>query len=310
MFKHVHNIGRAQRWQALRTEIRLANRVERLRLIRAFGGEIQLNMPKALKSTVVERNDLNRAIESTYALSALIAGWLLIDPANPMWPGRDRLFVVRREDLINACWVLAAIGCFSDETVPEMITKVDFEGRKTYIPGIEAPGAPIAELPDLIWKSAVMSTKSKEVWRKSMNGKPAWADEDWAESGAVWRTCAIFDHSDPVSAKCRDLLADNNATPAGLVVIVKVERGEAVKAADEWMAKGWEAAVINRSDCLGLYELLAETVDDQPFVVFMTGGQAAAPSISRSGIRRKESGLLADLSDAQFNEIMGESLKG
>ncbi len=308
MFKMVHNIGRAQRWQALRNQIRSANRQERLLLIRNFGSDIQRKMPIALKSSGIERNDINRAIDSTNALAAIIAGWLLIDPTNPFWPGRDRLFITRKEDLINACWGLSAIGCFPDESVEEMISKVDFEGRKTFIPGIEAPGAPIGELAQMICQSALDSAKSKKIWRKSMGDQPAWADSEWAESDAVWRTCAIFDHSDAVAGQCRDLLPELPETPAGLVVVVKVERGEATKTAEEWMAKGWETAVIHRSDSLHLYELLTEIIRDQPFVIIMTVGQAAPPSITRSGIRRKESGLLADLSDAQFNEIMGESL--
>ncbi len=47
-----------------------------------------------------------------------------------------------------------------------------------------------------------------------------------------------------------------------------------------------------------------------PLAIMIAIGQGSGtPHISRTAIRRKESGLLGEMSDEQFNEIMGEVLK-
>ncbi len=312
MFRIVHHVGRAMRWQALRRRIRQANHSERMRLIRQFGGEIRSIMPNVLRSPDVERDHINRALEIANSLGAIIGGWLQIDPGNPTWPGRDRLFVIRREDLINACSVLAVIGCFSPDVVAEMVEKVDLEGSRAYIPGIESPGVPTNDVPNLMWESALESARSKRSWREKMEefGNIDWAEPDWVDSPAAWRTCGIFDNADPVTAQCRDLLLREGDNPAGLVAVVKAGREEAFDVADAWADVGWDVDVIHRSDCVGIYELLSETVFDTPLAIIVGVGQSGSRHFSRSEIRRRESGLLGEMSDEQFNEIMGESLKG
>lgn len=309
--KFFHDIGRAQRWQKMREDIKLASGTKRLELLRYFGVQIRALIPSVVRAATVEPEDIARAMEIASMQGAVIGAWLSLDPANPDWPGRDRLFVIRHEDRINACAVLAALGFFPADTVAELVERVDTEGRRAVVPGIEAPGAPAEEIPDLMWESAVESARDKRRWRERLADTDlSWADPAWRDSPATWRTCGVFDAADPVAEKCRDLPLRGGETPAGLVALVKVPHVDAAAHADTWRAHGWETAIVNRSDYLGIYALLENAPLDKPLAVMLGLGKAATPRhISRTTIRRKESGLLGEMSDEQFSEIMGESLK-
>ncbi len=308
--KFFHDIGRAQRWQQMRKRIRQASGTERLKLLRYFGDQIRALMPSMARAATVEPEDIARAMEVASTQGAVIGAWLSMDPANPTWPGRDRLFIVRHEELINTCAALAALGFFPPAKVVDLVERVDEEGRRAFVPGIESPGVPAEEIPDLMWESAVESARNKRRWRERLSAKDlAWADPAWRDSPATWRTCGLFDAADAVTVKCRDLTMRDGERPAGLVLLLKVPRSDITAYADEWASRGWETAIVNRNDCLSLYELLVSASMDKPLAVMMAVGQTATtPHISRTAIRRKESGLLGEMSDEQFNEIMGESL--
>lgn len=309
--KFFHDISRARRWQKMRKRIRHASGTDRLNLLRYFGDQIRALIPSVARAATVELEDITRAIDVASMHGAVIGAWLSMDPANPTWPGRDRLFVIRHEDLINTCSGLAALGFFPPNKVVELVERVGAEGRRATVPGIEFPGAPAEEIPNLMWESATESARNKRRWRERLAETGAgWADPAWRDSPAAWRTCGIFDIADPVSAKCRELPMRGGEAPAGLVVLLKVPQAEAASHADNWYAHGWETAIVNRDDYLSLYEILVAASMDKPLAVMTAVGQGSTvPHISRTVIRRKESGLLGEMSDEQFNEIMGESLK-
>lgn len=310
MLKYIHDIGRARAWKQQRQHIRAASGSDRLHLLRQFGDQIRSIIPEVAKAGTVERDDLSRAMDVATIHGAIIGAWLSLDPANPDWPGRDRLFVIRHEDLINTCSALAALGFFPVDVVAELVERVDVEGRKAVIPGIESPGVPAEEIPDLMWESALESARSKRRWRDALGGRLDWADPAWRETSAVWRTCGLFDIADPVTAKCRDLPTREGESPAGLTVLVKVPHSDVRAVVDEWYAHGWEAVMVNRTDCLSLYEALVSADMDKPLAVMLGSGIVAQmPHISRTAIRRRESGLLGEMSDEMFSEIMGKSLK-
>lgn len=310
MIYYLPDMQRISRWQKLREQIQFSqNSQQRLDLLRTFGDEIRRFLPDAAKAATVDRDDLARALEVATIHGAIIGSWLDLDPENPDWPGRDRLFIVRRDDLITTCCVFAGLGFFDETIVGSVIDYVDSSGSKAFVPGIEAPGAPVDAIPDLLWESAVESARSKKKWREANINHSNWADEKWAASPAVWRSCAILDTADPVTEKCRYLAARDDDAAAGLVVIIKVPRSEAPQLADSWAECGWDTQLKNRSDCLGIYQTLAEATFERPLAILITVGAMQTPQhISKTIIRRRESGLLGEMSDEQFNALISDCI--
>lgn len=305
------NHKRIELWRQMRQRVQHA-KTEKVLLdyLRSFGDSIRPFMPGVATATTVSRDDIARALEVAIVHGTIIGSWLNIDPINPEWPGRDRLFVFRRDDLITTCSVLAALGFFSTNCIAEIIDHVETSGSKAFVPGIEAPGTPPDSIPELLWESAVSSAKSKKKWRTANLNQTKWADEYWAASPAVWRSCALLDTADPVTEKCRLLPKQHNDITAGLVAFIKVPRSDANDIVDAWQATGWNTFIVNRSDCLGLYQLLTETRLAQPTAIMIAVGDSMSPrrNISKTIVRRRESGLLGEMSDEQFSTIIGDSL--
>lgn len=302
--------GRIQRWRKLRERIRcLENGPEKLELVRSFGDEIRLFMPDTVNSPTVDRDDIARALEVATVHGAIIGSWLEIDPANPAWPGRDRLFVVRQEDLVTACCVFATMGFFPMEKVADVVDHVDSAASLAVVPGIEEPGAPAESIPDLLWESGLESAKSKKRWRDANLRHDRWANEKWARSPAAWRSSVLLDTADPVTDGCRRLALRRDEAAAGLTAFVKVPRLDAASVAESWEASGWDVRVFNRTDCLGLHQFLLDNVFDRPVAAMIaTGGTSQNPRhISRTYARRRESGLLGEMSDEQFSAMLEDS---
>lgn len=335
MIKNIKNPARARTWLRLRDAIRkTAAAADRKTMLHRFGEEIRTLMPTVMKDAKIDLDELARANEAATAQGVLIGAWLQLDPINPGWPGRDRLFVIRREDLINICAILATFGFFPPSQVAGILGEVDAEGRAAAIPGLEVPGCPASEIPGLLWESAVESAKSKKRWREQCcapapdgatpdaAAAPAvsaasWADPVWRDSPAVWRSCAIFDAADPVTEECMALPGKAgepsalSPAPAGLVALVKVPRGEAADLAERWARSGWETTIVNRDDTVGLYDALVAADMAKPFAVMLTIGSVSARfHVSRTAVRRQEEGLLGEMSDDQFSRVMGEFLGG
>ncbi len=311
MLDTIRDLGRARRWLRLRNRIRGADTSqERQRLLRRFGEEIRRLTPTlAKKASTVEREDITRADEVAAAHGVVIGAWLQLDPRNPEWPGRDRLFVIRREDLINTCSALSTFGFFPVDLAAALVERVDTEGRKAVVPGLEAPGFPAEEIPELLWESALESGRGKRVWRERVGEDAEWVETSWRDMPAVWRSVAIFDAADPVTEQCRVLPGREGDKPAGLVALVKVGHVEAQEMSDSWTAAGWRTAVVGRYDSLGLYEALTSADMGIPFAVMLATTSASTRlHISKTALRRRESGLLGEMSDAQFNDLMGEFL--
>lgn len=304
------NVGVVRRWFTLREKIRAAGSgPDRHRLLRLFGDEIRSIMPLVSRVPTVQRDDINRALEVATAHGAVLGAWLLMDPFNPDWPGRDRLFAFRREDLINSCALLSALGFFPKEDVARLVERVENEGRRAAVPGLEAPGAPSEEIPNLLWESALESARSKRRWREGLSGDVEWVDRAWLDSPAAWRSCGMFDVADPATDECRELPLRPGEEPAGLVALVKVGRNTAARVAESWSLCGWTAEVVNRNDCLNLYEILAVADMAKPLAIMLALSSAPGqPHISRTVIRRREEGLLGEMPDNQFNQLMGERL--
>ncbi|MDR1744347.1 MAG: hypothetical protein LBS30_01175 [Planctomycetota bacterium] len=311
MMKNIRNVGRARSWLRLRDAIRgTVNQPDRENLLRRFGEEIRALMPMTVKASPLERDSIARAHEVAVAQGVLIGAWLQLDPLNPTWPGRDRLYVIRREDLVNSCSVLSTLGFFPPEQVADIVDRVDAEGRRAAIPGLESPGVPAGEIPGMLWESAVESARSKKRWRAQCGDHAAWADPSWRDSPAVWRSCAIVDVADPVAEQCRALPGNGGETPAGLVAVVTVARTDAESLADKWLKSGWVTTVVNRNDSLGLYNALTGADMGRPFAVMLAlGSMSVRLHISRTALRRREAGLLGEMSDEQFNEVMGAFLE-
>lgn len=304
-----HDPTRAGRWRAIRWSIRAAGPEERYELLRRFGNEIRVLASPAVRESTVNW-DFNAAAELFTAQGALLGGWWQADPANPLWPGRDRVFVGRREDLLGTCCCLAALGFFPET---EVATRIDFAlaaGREGVIPGLEVPGLPPEEVLPLAWESAVESGRSKRRWREylGLDSVREWTDAAWRDSPAVWRTFVVAD-AVLADRELRDRPRREQDSPAGLVVLVVVQRNDAPDLAREWHNAGWETTVVNRTDCLGLYEALATGRDARPTAVMLAIGHAPSSPTARIARQPREVRLLGELSDDQFNAIMDESLR-
>lgn len=307
--EYPHDPLRNARWKALRRKIAAAEEGERYRLLRYFGDEI-----RALASRVVKLSgdawDINVTLELATAQGTVFGGWLTTEPANPDWPGRDRFFLARPGDLLSCCCGLSVLGFFPADQVAAIADAASEAGREAVVPGLEAPCRPTAEIAALAWESAIESARSKRRWRDYL-GKDAgrdWAAPEWRDSPATWRTCVILDGADAGADICRNLPTRGGDKPAGLSTLVTVPRSGTAAAVDEWRKAGWDALSIVRCDCLGLYDALSAPDGHEPRAIIIGVGQTPAPS-SRTERRSREPTLLGELSDEQFNAIMGESLQ-
>ena len=313
MFSTTFNIAKARRWQEKRKRIQAASGAQKLRLLQSFGEEIRTLAPAFNRATTVEKQDIASAAEVSSAFGAILGAWLNLDPTNPQWPGRDRLYVIRRDDLINACAALSVCGFFPPETVAGLVEDVDTKGRKAVVPGIESPGVPVDEIPQLIWESATESARDKRRWRETLGsaGHNAWLSPVWRDAPETWRTCVILDTADPVTAQCRDLVRREDERLAGLVALVKTPEDAAHAVAEDWWGAGWDAALMDKSDILQMHDLLGGGRLEKPLAIVLSTSTKGRllPHISKTVVRRRESGLLGEMSDEQFNALMGESLE-
>lgn len=313
MFSTAFNLAKARRWQEKRKRIRAASGAQKLRLLRSFGEEIRALAPTFTRVATVEKQDIASALEVSSAFGAILGGWLNLDPTNPLWPGRDRLFVIRRDDLINACAALSVCGFFPPEEVPELVEAVDARGSAAAVPGIESPGVPADELPRLVWESATESARDKKRWRDALGSgmRDMWFSPGWSDAPETWRTCVVLDVADPVTARCRDLLRRRDEVPAGLVALVKAPEGAAHGVAEDWGSAGWEAVLVDKGDLVRMHDVLSGAKPGVPLAIVLSTSteSEALPHISRTIVRRRESGLLGEMSDEQFNALMDESLR-
>lgn len=309
MLQEDYDAGKAARWRTLRNRIRMAGDAEKYRLLRYFGDEIRSLAPVAAKASA-NAWDINVTLELATAFGALTGGCWNAWPPNPDWPGRDRLFVCRRSDLLLICCGLANLGFFPTDQVANIVDKALVQERNAVIRGLETPGATPEEMLQLAWESALESARSKRRWRDYLGletGKE-WTAPHWRASSGVWRTYIVFDAFSSEAALCRALPQREGETPACLTALVTAPRSDAAALAEEWRDAGWEAAVVARSDCLGLYQALTSSATDKPSAVLLAIGQTPSAS-SRTGMRRKEPELLGEMSDEQFNTLLGESIQ-
>lgn len=310
MQKPMHDVGRARRWRVVRRKIRTADPDERYKLLRYFGNEIRVLTPLAAQESA-EVWDINAATEIMSGQGTLIGGCWQADPANPSWPGRDRLFLGGREDLLSACCCLSLLGFFPHEQVAPIVDSALAAGSTAVVPGIEAPGAATEEIALLAWESAIESGRSKRRWRDYLGTEAGkeWAASAWREPPAVWRTFVMIDSLSPAARDLREFPVRGGEPPAGFVAILTVQRSDAASLATDWRTAGWDTTVVSRSDCLGLYDALASAHDGNPTAIMLAIGQTSSSLSSRTTRRTKEPTLLGELSDEQFHAIMGESIQ-
>ncbi len=115
-----YNITVARRWQEKRRRIRAVSGDDRLRLLRSFGEAVRALPPPSSGAAAAAPP------EDDPLFDAVIGAWLSLDPSNPDWPGRDRLFLTRREDLAPACAVLSICGFFPPRKLPAPINSINF----------------------------------------------------------------------------------------------------------------------------------------------------------------------------------------
>lgn len=310
MLKKVFNMQRAVRWRAIRSLIRKADNAERYRLLRRFGDEIRSLASDAIRDSANEW-DINVTLELATSIGAILGGWWNAWPPNPEWPGRDRLFLGRRDDLLPVSCCLAGLGFFPVNQVAGIVDAALEQGAEGSIPGLEAPCLPPGTIVELAWESALESGRSKRRWRDFLGGEAGkeWADPVWSDSPETWRTCIALDGLTPEAHTLRDMPARGGERPAGLLVVAVVNRTDAAGIAEEWRAAGWEAVVVARSDCLGLYQTMTSAERGRPQVVVLAVGTGPALFSTRIREKRRDTGLLGEMSDEQFNALVNESLQ-
>ena len=313
MFATVYNIVNIRRWQERRRRIQALSGPERRRILQCFSDDIRALLPAVARATTVGDDDIDRAMKTIDIYSVVIGAWLALDPTNTDWPGRDRLFVSRRDDLICACSALSSFGFFPAGQMPDLVEEAELHGSLTIIPGLEQPGVPGAEIPELVWESAQESARNKRRWRDHMEkiSQSAWVDSHWAAAPESWRTCIVLDSTDPITLTCRNLPVCGGDAPAGLLALIKAPDNLADTIAEDWWNSGWDAMTLKHNDPAQLYEVLATTHLHRPLAIVLTMDNAAGttPYISKTFTLRRESGLLGEMSDEQFNAIIGQSLE-
>lgn len=311
MLTLAYNIVKARRWQEMRRRIQALPGVERMRLLGQIADDIRMLAPVAAHAATIERDDTDRAAEAADIYSVIIGAWLALDPTNPGWPGRDRLFVSRRDDLICACSALSSLGFFPADQVPGLVEEVDAEGSRAVVPGLENPGASSAEIPDLVWASALESARSKKRWRSTVGSNllnASWVDPHWRGAPESWRTCVVLDAVEPVTLACRDLPLREGDKPAGLLALVKAPGARTADIVETWGKAGWDTASIDHDDAAQIYEALSTAYLHRPLALVLTMDNTAE-KIPHIFDTRRESVLLGEMSDEQFSAIIGESLQ-
>lgn len=302
MFASTYNIVKARQWQEKRRRIRSASGAVKLRLLQSFGDEIRALPPVPAAS----------APEPVSLFNAVLGAWLNIDPANPDWPGRDRLFVVPRADLVNACALLAVCGFFAPEKLPDLVESIGSFGLNTTVPGLESPGIAVEEIPRLLWESAVASGRDKRRWREASGsfGHDDWFSSAWRDAPESWRTCVVLDSETSVAAACRELAGRREDQAVGLVALVNAPEACAAAVVADWESSGWRAVMVGARDSMRLHGILAEATLEQPLAVVLSVAAAGAGG-SAKAVERRVGGaeLLGEMSDEAFTALFDESLK-
>lgn len=299
---------RSYRWRATRRRIAIGSPSERATLLTRFGDEIRSLIPLVVRASRTDW-DLASCFELSTALGVIVGGWLAVDPRNPEWPGRDRLYLCRRQDWIAACSVLSLSGFFPPEYVGRMVDSLETE-KPSPIPGIEMIGQPSRLLAKAAWDSALESNRSKRRWRENFsdNDNLDWVEPIWRNSNAVWHTCIVLDHEDESLPAIRNLAAASVENPAGLLALISVPRDDALLVANQWRECGWETLVVSRNDPCELYSCLCTPSGSRPIAIMLTFSDE--PEMPSTGtVRRGESMLIGELPDDQFNALMDATLQ-
>jgi transketolase len=321
MVYSIYNIAAAKRWQARRQRIRAASGSAKLRLLRAFGDELRALPPPAGRAPAFASVSPGDASLFT----ALVGAWLSLDPSNPEWPGRDRLYLTSREDLAAACAALSLCGFFPPEKLPDIASHIDASGRNASVPGLEAPGVPSGEIPQLLWESATASVRDKKRWREMFGaggaGHGAWLAPGWRGAAETWRSCVVLDAEDGIASACRDLARRRDEPAAGLVALVKAPEISAPDLIEVWADAGWRAVLVSGGDPLQLHDVLTGAKLDAPLAVVLSiagrmpmqlsevVASVPRPPAAKVLARRRASELLGELPDEQFSALFDESLK-
>lgn len=224
--------------------------------------ETHLNRFQADAATAI-RNALrpgDPALESNLSLVRVLAvicgGFLDVDPFNPDWPGRDRLFVGGPGHLVAALAAAAATGHFSLSSVPEAATaEIAMDGA----PGLEAiPASPIQAL-TLGLESATKSAIDKETWRRFFRAsqEAGGGATGWEDRPAVWNTYVVVDGSVLDAAFWEKAESADARRAAGLTVVVACTGNTNQKPiAERWEACGWETDCITGQTLFPLYQAI------------------------------------------------------
>ncbi len=300
---------RLTRWRTLRKRLTRSRPSECAKALLAFTDEVNALIPLVTRASNQQWN-MSDCQEIANALAVLMAGWLTINPANPQWPGRDRLYLCRKQDLVAACSVLSICGLYPPEYVARLIDSA-LSDQPAALPGIELAGQPSALQAKHAWESALESGRSKRRWRETCSHTtPDWTNPEWRESPAVWRSCLVLNHDDASLPGIRALAAQNGEKPAGLVAIVVTPRDDALSNAEQWREFGWETLVADRNESTELYSCLWSRVTARPLALMLTVSDE--PQMRPTNVTARldvQSPLLGDLPDDQFNALMGESLQ-
>lgn len=296
--------ARIARWRARNRSLRAAATDDRFRILREFGDSVRSLAAMAVRASPVPRN-MDASLDLIEALSVVVGGWMSADPYNPDWPGRDRLFIGRRQSLVAACAALASAGFFSPENVARLADEKE-KGYQTFVPGLEAVEAADDDIPLLAWRSAVESERDKRAWRRAFEADSgaAWVDPKWAKVPYLWRTCLVVDSEGREAEICLDLPASDGGTPRGIVVLVATPWDVTNEREERWRLAGWRTAVLDRGDYLSLYTRLTSPAGDEPGAILLS--MASSSSAAKDS---ENASLLGNLSDEQFGAMFDQTLQ-
>lgn len=293
--------ARIARWRMRTRSLRAASGGEQFRTLREFGDSVRSLAAMATRASPVPRN-IDASLDLVEALSVVVGGWLSADPYNPDWPGRDRLFIGRKQSLLAACAALASAGFFSPENVTRLADEKE-KGYAAFIPGLESADA---DMPASAWRSAVASGQDKQAWRHvfETDAGAGWVDPNWAKNPYLWRTCLIIDSEGREAEACLGLPSSEGGAPRGISVLVATPWDVTDEHEERWRLAGWNTAILDRSDYLSLYTRLTASPGDEPAAILL--------SMAASSNRAKESAqtsLIGNLSDEQFNTMFNQTLR-
>lgn len=287
-------------WRALRRKIRASTGMERHKLLRGYGDEICFIVSMAVKMSSNDW-DMDKSMEFADILGVISGGLIVVDPYNPEWPGRDRLVVGGNESMLAVCSAFSTMGYFLPEQVP-VLADAALTGETVEIPGLDLP-SPGIDMPQHVWDLGIEARERKMLWRgghRPSSGRD-WADPAWNSSPALWRTFAIVKAGSDEEKTIRNLPEGAGGDPAGLTVVIATPNREAALLASVWRDAGWEAEAVGSGDRLRLYEALWEGKPERPQAI-MLGMDAT----STTGRRNMDLPLIGEMSDEQFNDLMGE----